>query len=141
MEITIPGYIDEEKSEYINICVMCQEPNNVNSYLCYKKKENTQNCKGSLLHEKCLKNWIENKKTFNLKCLNCNSNEIIIPDNIKNTNQIIENDDLTNVSYVIINQYNWVNNHNHFTCCCFCFCLILALTFALIIMLSRFSNF
>ena len=100
----------------------------VKNYICYKKEENTQNCKGSLLHEKCLKDWIKNKRTFHLKCLNCNSNEIIIPDNIKNTNQIIENDALTSVSYVIINQYNWINNNN-LSCCCYCFCLMFTVIF------------
>ena len=113
MEIVLPGQVYEESNEEINICIICQYSENVNIYLC-NKNNNINNCRGSLLHEKCLKDWVISKKTFQLKCLNCNSNEIIIPENIKNNLQIVENDALTNVSYVIINQYNEINNISNY---------------------------
>ena len=65
------------------------------------------------MHEKCLKDWIKNNNTFQLKCLNCNSNEIIIPENIKNNLQIVENDALTNLAYIILNQYTIENNNSN----------------------------
>ena len=112
MEIVLPGQVDEESNQEINICIICQYSENVNIYLC-NKNINKNNCRGSFLHEKCLKDWIKNNNTFQLKCLNCNSNEIIIPENIKNNLQIVENDALTNLAYIILNQYTIENNNSN----------------------------
>ena len=51
MEIVLPGQVDEESNQEINICIICQYSENVNIYLC-KKNINTNNCRGSF----CMKN-------------------------------------------------------------------------------------
>ena len=144
IEITLPGHVKDNASDEDSdgskevICIMCQHSDNVKIYLCSKKSDNTQNCVGNFLHERCLENWIKNEETLQLKCLNCNSNTIIIPDNIKNTNQIIENDALTNVSYVIINQYNYLNHDNHEVrhCCKGCCILFFIMSTTMILILA-----
>jgi len=124
IEITLPGHVKDNASDEDSdgskevICIMCQHSDDVKIYLCSKKSDNTQNCVGNFLHERCLENWIKNEETLQLKCLNCNSNTIIIPDSIKNNNSDLVNDASTNMSYIIINQYNYFNRDNHETRCC-----------------------
>ena len=38
MEIVLPGQVDEESNQEINICIICQYSENVNIYLCKKYK-------------------------------------------------------------------------------------------------------
>ena len=134
--IILPGYIDEDYSE--NICIICQNSNNVNKYLCSRENNDTQNCIGSLLHEKCLENWIKNKNTFELKCLNCNSNKIIIPDNVKKRNELV---DISNNDshFVIINQYNIINSYRAH-CCTTGLCIICMFVWAILCIILVISN-